>query len=123
MKNKIVLRDYQQEVVDLINNADSGRYLVVLATGLGKTVIFTHLKRNGRVLVLVHREELIRQAKEKYEALGIKVGVEQAQNTSNGEEVVIASVQSLRNRLKEFDPKDFDMIITDEAHHRSCTYI
>ena len=45
------------------------------------------------------------------------VGIEMANHKSNGEEVIIASVQSLGNRLNKFKPNDFDMIITDEAHH------
>lgn len=40
-----------------------------------------------------------------------------AKHTSNGEEVVIASVQSLVRRLEGFKPDEFDMLITDEAHH------
>lgn len=43
--------------------------------------------------------------------------MEQAGEHSNGEEVVSASVQTLIRRLDKFDPYDFDMIITDEAHH------
>ena len=41
----IELRDYQQECVNIINSLDSGSYLVAVATGLGKTVIFSHIKR------------------------------------------------------------------------------
>lgn len=117
---KYTLRDYQQEVVDLIDNIEPGKYLVVLATGLGKTVIFSHLKRKGRILVLAHREELLTQAKEKYEIAGATVGIEQAEKTSNGEDIVVASVQSLKNRLDKFDPEEFDMVITDEAHHATA---
>ena len=46
--NEIQLRDYQQECVDIINNTESGSYLVAVATGLGKTVIFSHIARRGR---------------------------------------------------------------------------
>ena len=37
-----------------------------LATGLGKTIVFAHVIKNSfpkRAIVLVHRDELIRQAK------------------------------------------------------------
>ena len=120
MSKRFTLRDYQQEVVDIINTIDPGSYLVVLATGLGKTVIFSHLKRKGRILVLAHREELLHQAKEKYEMAGATVGIEQAANESEGEDIVVASVQSLKNRLDKFDPEEFDMVITDEAHHATA---
>lgn len=108
------LRDYQKECINLVDNLQQGSYLLVLATGLGKTVIFTNFKRKGKVLVLVHREELVTQAKSKFNC---SVGIEMGKHSSNGEDVVIASVQTLINRLEKF-PKDyFDMIIIDEAHH------
>lgn len=88
----ITLRDYQQECVDIINNTESGSYLVCVATGLGKTVIFSHIERKGRMLILSHREELVWQPKKYFEC---SYGVEQSDNHSNGEDVVSASVQSL----------------------------
>lgn len=111
------LRPYQQEAVDLVNSLESGSYLLNLATGLGKTVIFSSFKRKGKVLVLVHREELAYQAKNKYIC---SVGLEMAEYKSNGEDVVIASVQSLVRRLEKFPKNYFDMIIIDEAHHSAA---
>lgn len=108
------LRPYQKECIELVNNLEKGSYLLNLATGLGKTVVFSNFKRKGKVLVIAHREELIYQAKSKFNC---SVGIEMGKETSSGEEVVIASVQTLINRLEKF-PKDyFDMIIIDEAHH------
>lgn len=117
----ITLRPYQQECVDLIDSKESGRYLISLATGLGKTVIFSHLKRKGRTLILSHRDELVRQP-EKYFTDECSFGIEKAEEMSNGEDVVSASVQSMcrPNRLARFSPDDFDTIILDEAHHASA---
>ena len=112
--NEIQLRDYQQECVDIINNTESGSYLVAVATGLGKTVIFSHIARRGRMLILSHREELVWQPKKYFDC---SYGVEKADIHSDGEEVVSASVQTLVRRLESFSPDDFDIIITDEAHH------
>ena len=111
---ELELRDYQQECVDIINALDSGSYLVAVATGLGKTVIFSHIQRRGRMLILSHREELVWQPKKYFDCT---FGVEQAAHHSDGEEVVSASVQSLIRRLDAFPPDAFDIIITDEAHH------
>lgn len=108
------LRDYQQECVDVCDALESGAYLVQMATGLGKTVAFAHLKRRGRVLILAHRKEILEQAQSYYD---VPVGVEMAERTSAGEEVVAASVASLVRRLDRFKPGEFDLIITDEAHH------
>ena len=114
---KIKLRDYQEEVLEIIDNLDSGSYLIQMATGLGKTATFTNIKRKGRVLVLAHREELITQPVKYYDC---PVGIEMASQYSNGEEVVIASVMSLTHRLEKFNINDFDMIIIDEAHHAAA---
>lgn len=109
---ELKLRDYQQECIEIINGLESGSYLVAVATGLGKTVIFSHIKRRGRMLILSHREELVWQPKKYFECT---YGVEQAEHHSSGEEVVSASVQSLVRRLDSFAPDEFDIIITDET--------
>lgn len=88
-----------------------------MPTGCGKTATFTHIPRHGRVLVLAHREELVKQPARYYDC---PVGFEIAQEHSHGEEVVIASVQSLVNRLDRFAPDEFEKIITDEAHHAAA---
>ena len=105
------LRDYQKEVLDIIDNLKSGSYLIQMATGLGKTATFTNIKRKGRVLVLAHREELITQPIKYYNC---PVGIEMASQHSNGEEVIIASIMSLTHRLEKFKPDEFDTIIIDE---------
>lgn len=112
---RIKLRPYQQEAIDAL--PESGAVLERLATGLGKTVIFSHIPRRGRMLCLSHREELVRQPAKYFDC---SVGFEQAEHRSDGEEVVLASVQSLARRLDRFSPDDFDIIITDEAHHAAA---
>ena len=63
----LTLRDYQTEAIAAVAAAEARgvrRPLVALPTGTGKTVIFASLitQRSGRSLVLVRRDELIRQA-------------------------------------------------------------
>lgn len=111
------LRDYQKECLELIDNLQPGSYLIQMATGCGKTATFTNIKRKGRVLVLAHREELVTQPIKYYDC---PVGIEMANRKSNNEPVVIASVMSLTHRLGKFKPNDFDIIITDEAHHAAA---
>lgn len=112
------LRPYQQECIDIIESKAPGAYLCQMPTGCGKTATFTHIPRQGRVLVLAHREELVRQPAKYYDC---PVGFEIAADHSHGEEVVIASVQSLVHRFDRFAPDEFDMIITDECHHAAAT--
>lgn len=111
------LRPYQQEAIDAIQAQPPGRYLVQMATGLGKTVTFASIPRQGRVLLLSHREELVSQPRKYYSC---SFGIERAGEKSCGEEVVSASVQSLVRRLDRFEPDAFDMVIVDEAHHAAA---
>ena len=106
----ITLRPYQEEALASIPEA--GAFLICLATGLGKSVVFSRVPRRGRMLILSHRDELVHQP-EKY--FDCSFGVEQGTETSHGEEVVSASVQSLVRRLHKFKPDDFDVLVTDEC--------
>lgn len=114
----IKLRDYQQECIDILDKKGAGSWLVQMATGLGKTVTFANLKRQGRMLILSHREELVRQPLKYFTC---STGVEMAKDKSSGEEVISASVQSIVRRLDRFGVDDFDTIIVDEAHHSAAT--
>lgn len=111
------LRGYQQDCVDVMDAAAPGSHLIHMATGLGKTYTFSSIERRGRVLVLSHRDELVHQSAGYYD---VPVGFEAGAETSHGEEVVSASVQSLARRLDRFAPDEFDAIITDEAHHAAA---
>ena len=112
------LRPYQEECIQEIQSRPPGSYLVQMATGLGKTVTFANIPRRGRMLILSHREELVRQPLKYFDCC---TGVEMAKETApSNAEVVSASVQSLARRLKRFDPDDFDIIICDEAHHAAA---
>ena len=61
------LRPYQQEALDIMKNYTGRAGLLVLATGLGKTRIFTEFLRwdaeenDHSSLILSHREELVQQ--------------------------------------------------------------
>ncbi len=109
------LRDYQQECIASI--PESGRYLIQMATGLGKTVTFANIPRRGRTLILSHRDELVHQPLKYFDC---PAGVEMAAERSRGEDVVSASVQTLVHRLGRFAPDAFDIIIVDEAHHSAA---
>ena len=70
--SRFVLRDYQSDALDRLRSAilDTGRGQLVLATGLGKTVVIAELVADmlndgllgeGRILVLSHTVPLINQ--------------------------------------------------------------
>jgi len=117
------LRPYQQQAFDSITSGweECQRQLAVIATGGGKTILFSHLAaaEPGRTLILAHRAELIQQAVAKlHAATGIFASVEMGDSRAiPGHGVVVASVQSMRARLAKYDPQAFDLVIADEAHH------
>lgn len=127
----MTLREYQQSCLDLsLSRYQAGvnRQLAVLATGLGKAVLFAGLRSHHgfrkRVMVLVHREELAVQAGDKIHRWnpGLMIGTEMAQRSAGPMCThVVASVPTLgrqgSRRLTKFDPDDFDCIVSDEAHH------
>ena len=129
----IQLRPYQQEALDAVNAfSDKGinRQLVVLPTGAGKTVIFSHLPQTKNdslpMLVLAHRAELLYQAKEKigWSNPELDIQIEQADNVAGHCDVVVASVPTLgraeSERILKY-PKDyFKSIVIDEAHHAAA---
>ncbi len=119
LADKYELRDYQKECLTAIQNAGTGNHLSVMATGLGKTVTFTHipLPDGKRMLIISHRQELVHQP-EKY--FSCPVGFELGSEHSHGEQIVSASVQSLIRRLDSFKPDDFYIIVWDEAHHAAA---
>ncbi|MCI2046213.1 MAG: DEAD/DEAH box helicase [Faecalibacterium sp.] len=119
-----ILRDYQKECVDAMRQYEGQAALCVLATGLGKSVIFSEYLRRGvleddhRFLLLSHRDELVHQPLCYLD--GVSVGCEIAAEHSRHQAVISASVQTLVGRLNEFNPREFDAIIIDEAHHAAA---
>lgn len=96
--------------------------LVRMATGMGKSVLFSEFAKRvkGRVLLLAHRDELVTQARKHLErATGEWVEVEQAELHSGSARIVVASVASItqQHRLKRLGRDRFDYILVDEAHH------
>jgi superfamily II DNA or RNA helicase len=131
MSAQLALRPYQIGALDALSTGwkDGGflRQAVVLPTGTGKTVVFSHLidreHRTGRrTLVLVHREELAEQAAEKISAIapGLTTGVVKANRNETGADVVIGSVQTLARPSRREQIKDVDLVVVDECHHAAA---
>jgi superfamily II DNA or RNA helicase len=133
-ENKLPLRDYQRAAIDAVSSAwDRGikRPAVVLPTGVGKTVILSHLVRErmiaqgmiGKALVIVHREELITQTVSKLHdvAPNLRVGVVKAsRNEINGYDVIVASIQTIRKPERLEQLRGIGLVIVDECHHAAA---
>ncbi|ROT38682.1 P-loop containing nucleoside triphosphate hydrolase protein [Sodiomyces alkalinus F11] len=131
--SKIQLRDYQEECIQSVLRSlqDGHRRLgVSLATGSGKTVIFTQLiervkarsESATQTLILAHRRELVEQAARHCTntypnaSVDIEMG---ALHASGHADITIASLQSIisKDRLTKFDSARFKLVLVDEAHH------
>lgn len=120
----IPLRDYQQTAIEGVREAFRAGHrapLLVAPTGAGKTVMFSYVamataSKGRRVLILVHRRELIRQASRKLTETGVPHGLIAPGNTPTRDAVQVASVQTLARRLHH-DRAAPDLIVIDEAHH------
>lgn len=104
---------------------NNDRALLISATGTGKTYASAFAMRElgfKRVLFLVHRGQLARQTKKSYEkvfAKSVSMGLIGAGYDEYDADYVFATVQTLSRdeHLLEYDPKTFDCIVLDEAHH------
>jgi superfamily II DNA or RNA helicase len=135
MSETLPLRDYQRAAIDALHTgwqAGGTRLAVLLPTGAGKTVVFSHLAAEQhasgiRTLVLAHREELIQQAAAKIRAVApaLRVGVVKAERDEHHDaDVIVASIQTLAGPKRREAIRDVGLVIVDEAHHAAApTYM
>lgn len=130
----VPLRPYQDECVRAVFEQfqSSDSTLAVMPTGTGKTLTFAGVIerwRGGRMLVVAHREELIRQNREKIQRFtGIDVDVEMANERADQCglhsrcPVICTSIQTMcrDSRHSRFLPSDFSLMVIDEAHHATA---
>lgn len=124
----MTLRPYQTAAVEAVLREwqTYRRLLLVMPTGTGKTIVFAALAESivaagGTVLVLAHRDELIRQACDKIAlATGLACAVEKADEFAGShclEPVIVASVQTLLSPTRRAALRAPTHIVVDEAHH------
>lgn len=129
-KSRRELRPYQREVLELFRGGllDVRRAQVVLATGLGKTVVMAELVaefvrdgliKGNRVLVLADKRELVKQLQfgfwhqlPKTIPTHLLSGDE---TPSFWDGITFATVQSVIGRIDSL-PR-FGLVLVDEAHH------
>jgi len=123
--SQIELRDYQLAAVNDVLNSFRNKVncVVQLPTGTGKTTVIAEavkrLVRNNpkfRVLIVVHRIELLDQISARLFQFGIANGKIKAGPTVQSDlHIQVGLIQSLKNNKKK--PINPDIIIVDEAHH------
>lgn len=128
-------RPYQQDSIDAVTEAwrrGVMRPAVVLPTGSGKTVTFAHLISqflehealpSDRVLVLVNRDELARQAAEKIRSVApdLEVGIVKAEQNDVTADVIVGSVQTLLRPERREQLYHVGLVVVDECHYAVAT--
>ena len=128
------LRPYQVEALAAVRSQlhQYNSSVVVLPTGLGKTVLAAKLMtewEQGNALFIAHTKELIYQSADKLGSeLGYKPIIEMAVEGGDpnalyqGGLVVVGSVQSMLNerRLEKYRDHPFGLIVIDECHHATA---
>ncbi|EIM62760.1 type I restriction endonuclease subunit R [Desulfobacter postgatei] len=123
------LRPYQKEAMRALDHAvelGKKRFLIELPTGTGKTDLTTlYIKRlieagwAERVLFLVDREQLAKQAIEaiqdllgsQYGSYWLKPGMARQEK-----QITVCLLQTMINRCQEYTSGYFDVVVMDESH-------
>lgn len=122
------VRPYQREAMQALDHAlelGKRRYLIELPTGCGKTdLVVLYLKRlfqaghAERVLFLVDREQLAKQAIEavqdllpSYSSYWLKSSMARQEK-----QITVCLLQTMIGRFDEFTSGYFDVVIADECH-------
>ncbi|MCG3178261.1 MAG: ATP-dependent RNA helicase RhlB [Phycisphaerae bacterium] len=124
------LRDYQEDASTRLREAllDTGRGQIVMATGLGKTVVMAEtvadlLRDNrvehGRILVLAHTVTLVNQLQQ---AFWFQLPrwvhthrLAEGETPTYWDGITFATIQSVTQRLEHLP--QFGLVVVDEAHH------
>ncbi len=122
--------DYQSDCLGrLVVARQEGKKkgLVVMASGLGKTVTVAfdvkqwRAQNTGRFLYLCDQNDILYQARTTFEAVlenSLSFGYFHGQEKKvHGMDGVFASFQTMEKHFGSFDPKEFPYVVVDESHH------
>ncbi|MBW2020327.1 MAG: DEAD/DEAH box helicase family protein [Deltaproteobacteria bacterium] len=122
------VRPYQHKAMQALDHAvelGKRRFLIELPTGTGKTdLICLYLKRliqagrAERILFLVDREQLAKQAREaiqdilgEYSSYWLRPGMARQE-----QQITVCLLQTMIGRYREFTSGYFDVVVADECH-------
>lgn len=114
-----MLRNYQIEAKNAIQNTEKRKSILQMPTGSGKTVTFIEIAKDHfaetteRVLILVHRTELLNQAQKTLgeQCFLISAGIKNIPHNFN---YYIGMVETVSRRLSKLPT--FGLVIIDECH-------
>lgn len=103
--------------------------LLISATGTGKTYASAFAMRDlgfKRVLFLVHRNQIVKQAKKSFERVfgnTRTMGIVSGESRDFDSDYIFATIQTMSKEdiYSQYDKSYFDAIVFDEAHHTSAS--
>ena len=121
--------------VAFINNLEKiiqkgeDKALLISATGTGKTYASAFAMRDlgfKRVLFLVHRNQIVKQAKKSFERVfgnTRTMGIVSGESRDFDKDYIFATIQTMSKEdiYSQYDKSYFDAIVFDEAHHTSAS--
>lgn len=120
--NKMQVR--AMENLNRLREHGENKALVIAATGTGKTYMSAFDVRQSnpkRMLFIVHREEILKKAKQTFDKVlkgrNIKTGLFTGNKKEYDADYLFATIQTMNRYYEEFDKSYFDYIVVDEAHH------
>lgn len=112
------------ENLERIRSIGENKALVIAATGTGKTYMSAFdvkAVKPKRLLFIVHREEILKKAKETFEKLlpneKRSFGLLTGNHKQKDKDYIFSTIQTMSKYFREFERDAFDYIIYDEAHH------
>lgn len=129
MEQSLILRNYQQRIINATRESlkKNKRLLVYAPQGSGKSVLAGFMaanavRKDNRILILTHREEILRQNFDKIGQLNLHVEIVHSRISKLSEaRIYCAMTQTVAARCKRHESwrrwmKDMTMVIVDEAH-------
>lgn len=119
----IEIRPYQRLAIDSFRQSPLQRKLLVMSTGLGKTLTGLLLAKemNTKTLWLAHTQELVDQPYRAAQTAWPEAqrGIVRAEHNQYMRDLVFASIQSAQQpkRIEQLAGAGFGLIVIDEAHH------
>lgn len=114
------------ENLERLRSYGENKALVIAATGTGKTYMSAFDVKNvnpKKLLFIVHREEILKKAKETFELLlpnkGLLFGLLTGNYKQKNADYLFTTIQTISKCYLEFDQNEFEYLIIDEAHHSS----
>lgn len=112
------------ENLERIRSFGEEKALVIAATGTGKTYMSAFDVKSyepKKLLFIVHREEILKKAKETFETLipnlGVTFGLFTGNEKQKDADYVFTTIQTISRYFRDFGANEFDYMIIDEAHH------